>query len=61
MLAQPSNEGRKAMEKGITQAILLRLNRYALENGLIENEIYRKMEISIRTDYDKTIDIQNKA
>ena len=54
-LAQTSEEGRKVMEQGITQAILLRLNRYALENGLITEEIYRKMEVSIRVDYDKTV------
>lgn len=54
-LAQTSDEGRKVMEQGITQAILLRLNRYALENGLITEEIYRKMEVSIRVDYDKTV------
>ena len=54
-MAQTSEEGRKIMERGITQAILLRLNRYALENGLITDEIYRKMEVSIRVDYDKTL------
>lgn len=54
-LAQTSDEGRKVMEQGITQAILLRLNRYALENGLITEDIYRKMEVSIRVDYDKTV------
>ena len=54
-LAQTSEEGREVMERGITQAILLRLNRYALENGLITEEIYRKMEVSIRVDYDKTV------
>lgn len=54
-MAQTSEEGRKVMEQGITQAILLRLNRYALENGLITEEIYRKMEVSIRVDYDKTV------
>ena len=54
-LAQTLEEGRKVMEQGITQAILLRLNRYALENGLITEEIYRKMEVSIRVDYDKTV------
>lgn len=54
-MAQTSDEGRKVMEQGITQAILLRLNRYALENGLITEEIYRKMEVSIRVDYDKTV------
>lgn len=39
------------MELAITQAYLLRLNRYALENGLISDEIYRKMEVSLRANY----------
>lgn len=54
-MAQTSEEGRRAMERGITQAILLRLNRYAFENELITEDIYRKMEVSIRVDYDKTV------
>lgn len=54
-LAQTSEEGRRAMERGITQAILLSLNRYAFENELITEDIYRKMEVSIRVDYDKTV------
>ncbi len=50
-----SEEGKKLMEKAITQAKLLRLNRYALDEGLITREIYLKMEHSIRVHYDETM------
>lgn len=46
---------RHELERGITQAKLLRLNRYALENDLISEDMFHKMEISIRMDYDKTL------
>ena len=46
---QAAEEARRELGRGITQAYLCRLNRYALEAGLITDEIYRKMEVSIRT------------
>ena len=55
-MAQTSEEGRRMWENGITQAYLNRLNQYAFENGLITEDIYRKMQISIKINYDKTLD-----
>ena len=54
-MAQTSEEGRKMWENGITEAYLLRLNQYALEKELITEEIYRKMQISIKTSYDNKL------
>ena len=45
------SEVRKRLEQGIMLMYLLQLNRYALENELITNDIYRKMEVSIRQKY----------
>lgn len=50
-MAPASIEGRKQMEQGVMLAYLLQLNRYALEKELITEDIYRKMEISIRKQY----------
>ena len=54
-MAQTSEEGRKMWENGITEAYLLRLNQYALEKELITEEIYRKMQINIKTSYDNRL------
>lgn len=50
-MASSSLEGRKQIEQGIMLAYLLRLNRYALEKELITDDIYKRMEISIRKQY----------
>lgn len=50
-MAPSSLEGRKQIEQRIMLAYLLRLNRFALEKELIPEEIYRKMEVSIRRRY----------
>ena len=50
-MAQSPSEGRRRMEQGVMLAYLLRLNRYALNNELITEEIYRKMEISMIQKY----------
>lgn len=50
-LAPSSLEGRKCMEQGLMMAYLLQLNRFALEKELITEDIYRKMEVSIRKQY----------
>lgn len=48
-LTQLPEDARQKLGQGITQAYLSRLNRYALENGLISPEMYRKMEVSFKT------------
>lgn len=50
-MAPTSSEGRKYIEQSMMMAYLLQLNRFALEKELITEEIYRKMEISIRKQY----------
>lgn len=47
-LAQLPEAAQRQLRQGITQAYLSQLNRYALENGLISPEMYRKMEISFK-------------
>lgn len=48
-LTQLPEAARQQLGQGITQAYLSRLNQYALENGLISPEMYRKMEVSFKT------------
>ena len=48
-LTQLPEEARQQLGQGITQAYLSRLNQYALENGLISPEMYRKMEVNFKT------------
>lgn len=48
-LAQLPEAARQQLRQGINQAYLSRLNQYALENGLISLEMYRKMEVSFKT------------
>lgn len=47
-LAQLPETAQQQLRQGITQAYLSQLNRYALENGLISPEMYRKMEINFK-------------
>lgn len=47
-LAQIPEVARQQLEQGMTQVYLSKLNRYALENGLISPDVYRKMEIGFR-------------
>ena len=47
-LSQTSEEGRRMWENAITQAYLLRLNKYAFEKKLISEDAYKKMEIKLR-------------
>lgn len=48
-MALPSEEGRNLMRAGLTEAYLLRINRYAYENELIDRETYLKMNAKIKT------------
>lgn len=50
-MAPSSAEGRRQVEQGVMMARLLQLNRFAREKELITEEIYRKMEVSIRRQY----------
>ncbi len=47
-LAQIPESALRQVGEGITRAYLSQLNRYALENGLISQEEYQKMEVGIR-------------
>jgi len=47
-LAQVPEAALRQVGEGITQAYLSRLNRYALERGLISTEEYQKMEVRLR-------------
>ena len=46
---------RSDISRGITQAYLLGLNRYALDQNLITPTEYQKMENAIRTDYSRAL------
>ena len=48
-LAQLPEAARQQLRQGINQAYLSRLKQSALENGLISLEMYRKMEVSFKT------------
>lgn len=50
-MAPSSLEGGRCIEQGMMMAHLLQLNRFAREKELITEEIYRKMEVSIRKQY----------
>lgn len=50
-MAPISSEGRKRIEQSVMLFYLLQLNRYALKNGVITKEIYKRMEISIIQKY----------
>lgn len=54
-LAQLPEERRKLLGDGINQAYLARLNKYALETGLISEEIFRKMEIRLKMQSDAAL------
>lgn len=48
-MTQRPEERRRLLRDGINQAYLARLNRCALEAGLISEEIFRKMEVRLKT------------
>lgn len=47
---RPSQEGHGDLEQRMTDYFLLRMNQAALEDGLITEEVYRRIDAAIRTD-----------
>ena len=55
-MAEISERGKQMMGLAIDEAYLLALNRYALEHGLISEEIFRKMQVSIKSSTKRELD-----
>ena len=51
-MAHTPFEGREGVERKMMMFYLLQLNRYALKNELITEEIYRKIDSNIWIQYD---------
>ena len=49
-MGKPSKEGFQKLGAGLTEAQLLRLNKYALEQGLIDKKTYESMMIRIKSE-----------
>lgn len=48
-LARTSEEGQELMKEKLMTTYLIQLNNYALEQKLISEDIYKKIELSILT------------